>query len=90
MDERPGFMATISSGCHMASSYIHAPQVTRNLVKDDHDLYHSAAITMFRIVTLILIYQMFILSSKPQGNSAWISSTKEAHYISYPRHKAYC
>jgi hypothetical protein len=90
VDERLGLMASIPSGCHMASSYIHAPQVTRNVVKDDHDLYHLAVITIFRIVTLIQIRHMFTLSSKPQGNGAWISSTKEAHYVSYPRHETYC
>jgi hypothetical protein len=89
VDERPGLMASTSSGCHMASSYIHAPQVTRNVVKDDHDLYHSVAIAIFRIVTLIQICHMFTLPSKPQGNSVWISSTKEALYISYPKHEAY-
>jgi hypothetical protein len=88
VDERLGFMASTSSGCHMASSYIHAPQVTRNVVKDDHDLHQSAVIKIFRIVTLFQICHKFTLSSKPQGNSVWISSTKEAHYISYPRHEA--
>ena len=90
MDERPGLMASTSTGCYVASAYIHGPQVTRNVVKDDHDLYHSAVITIFRFVTLIQICHMFTLSSKPQGNSAWISSTKAAHYISYSRHEAYC
>jgi hypothetical protein len=88
VDERLGLMASTSSGCHMASSYIHAPQVTRNVVKDDNDLYQSAVITIFRLVTLIQICHMFKLPSEPQGNSGWISSTKEAHYFSYPKHEA--
>lgn len=47
MGERPGFMASASARCHMASSYIHASQVTRNVVSDDHDLYQCAVVTIF-------------------------------------------
>jgi hypothetical protein len=72
MGERLGSMVIASALYHVASSNIHAPQVTRTLVRVEHDLQHLVFVIIFRAVTSIeILREAFTLPSEPVGTNAY-------------------
>jgi hypothetical protein len=70
--ERLGPMDIASALCHVASSNIHTPQVTRTLERAGHELQHLAFVMIFRTMTSIeILKKAFTLRTKPQGTSAY-------------------
>jgi hypothetical protein len=70
--KRLGSMGIASALCHVASSNIHAPQVTRTLVRVERDLQHLDFVMIFRTMTSIeILKEAFTLPSKPQGTNAY-------------------